>query len=60
MKTKNLIGGLIVAIGMLMAIGLVDNSNNEMTIRFAGIAVIVVGAYIAEAFDFQTKRKDAR
>ena len=56
MITRNIIGVIIVAIGLLLAIGTMDNSGHEMICRFGGIALIAFGAWLAEAFDFQKQQ----
>lgn len=56
MKTRNIIGGIIATIGIMVAICTKDGSSHEILIRGIGLALFFVGAYIAEAFDFQTKK----
>lgn len=60
MKTRRIIGAIIAIIGVGVAIMTPDDCQNEITLRFAGIAAFAIGAYLAEAFDFQTKKGDAK
>lgn len=55
MKARMLIGDLIVGIGVATAIGIADGNAHETLIRGIGVAMIIIGAYLAKAFDFQNK-----
>ena len=57
MKTRNIIGGTLATIGIMVAICTKNGSNYELLLRFAGIAAFAVGSYIAKAFDFQNEKQ---
>lgn len=42
-------------VGMTMAVCVADGSSHEILARFAGVALLATGAYIAKLFDFQQK-----
>lgn len=46
MKARNIIGGAIAAIGIFAAICCKDGSAHEIAIRFAGIAMFLVGVLV--------------
>lgn len=60
MKAKQIIGAIIAIIGIFAAVCVTDESNYEMAIRFGGIAMFAIGAYMAKAFDFQTSKTDEK
>lgn len=57
MKTRNIIGGSLAIIGITAAICVADGSAYELAIRFGGVALFAIGAFIAKAFDFQQEKK---
>ena len=59
-RAKKIFGCMIVAIGLVLAIETMNESNYEVALRFGGTVLIALGAYLAEAFDFQTKKGGAR
>lgn len=56
MKARKYIGGAIAIIGITAAVSVADGSAYEMLIRGGGIALLIVGAFIAKLFDFQNKK----
>lgn len=60
MKTKKIIGGIMAVLGIFAAVTVTDGSSYEMAIRFGGIALFAIGAFIAGAFDFQQKKGAAK
>lgn len=57
MKTRNIIGGIIATIGIMVAICTNDGSSHEILIRGIGLALFFVGAYTAKAFYFQNEKQ---
>lgn len=57
MKTRNIIGGSLAIIGITAAICVADGSAYELAIRFGGVALFAIGAFIAKDFDFQQENK---
>lgn len=55
MKAKKIIGATMALVGMTMAVCVADGSSHEILARFAGVALLATGAYIAKLFDFQQK-----
>ena len=61
MKTKHthtlrfFAGGVIAALGLAVAVMVADGSKFEILARFGGIAIFVVGAWIADLFDDEVK-----
>lgn len=57
MKTfKKNIGIVMTLIGMFIAIGTADGSKYEMILRLTCVAMFTLGAYLAEAFEFQNEK----
>lgn len=57
MKTfKKNIGLAMTLLGMFLAIGTTDGSSHEMILRLTGVAMFALGAYLAEAFEFQNEK----
>lgn len=44
MKTRHIIGAVLLIIGMFLAIATADGSKNEVILRAAGVALIAAGA----------------
>ena len=53
MNIKKMIGTVMMLVGLTLAICTADNSNHELALRFIGVAMLAIGAYLAEAYDFQ-------
>lgn len=45
MKTRHIIGAVVLIIGMFLAIATADGSKNEVILRAAGVALIAAGAF---------------
>lgn len=56
MKARQIIGGAIAIIGLVLAVGTADNSAHELVIRGVGVAMLATGAYIAKMFDLQNSK----
>lgn len=52
-KFKKNIGMVMVVMGLFLAIATADGSNYEILLRFAGVVMLALGAYLSEAYDFQ-------
>lgn len=57
MKTRHIIGAVVLIIGMFLAIATADGSKNEVILRAAGVALIAAGAF---AGGFVKGTEDAR
>lgn len=57
-QLKNAIGAAMAIVGLFVAICTADNSNNELALRFIGVAMLAIGAWLAEAYDFQEKKQE--
>ena len=57
-KTKKTIGAVMTIAGLFLAICTADNSAHEIALRFGGVMMFAIGAYLAEAYDFQQKRNE--
>lgn len=53
---KEITGVALAIVGLLLAIGTVDGSENELLWRMAGIVLLGIGVYVARMFDFQTEK----
>ena len=60
MKVRKIIGGFVAIVGLVLAVCTADNSAYEVLLRGIGIGMVAVGAFIARAFDFQTKKDYGR
>lgn len=49
-------GVALAIVGLLLAIGTVDGSENELLWRMAGIVLLGIGVYVSRMFDFQTEK----
>ena len=55
-NAKKTIGSLLWFLGLTIAICTADNCQHEIALRFGGVLMFALGAYLAEAFDFQTEQ----
>ena len=55
-RAKKIMGGILAVVGIFAAVTATDGIDYEIAIRFGGIALFALGAYLAEAFDFQSKK----
>lgn len=51
------IGTAILCIGLFLAVCTADGSKWEIGLRLTGVALFAVGAWLAEAYDFQTGKE---
>lgn len=58
MNIKKTIGTVMMLAGLTLAICTADNSNHELALRFIGVAMLAIGAWLAEAYDFQDKKQE--
>ena len=57
---KKRIGTAMLGIGLFLAVCTADGSKCEMGLRLAGVVMFAIGAYLAEAYDWQNAVADAR
>ena len=50
---KKRIGTAMLSIGLFLAVCTADGSKHEIGVRIAGVVIFAVGAWLAEAYDFQ-------
>lgn len=51
---KKEIGTAMLSIGLFLAVCTADGSKWEIGLRLTGVAMIAIGAWLAEAYDWQT------
>ena len=56
-KLKKGIGTAMICIGLFLAVCTADGSKHEIGLRLTGVALFAVGAWLAEAYDWQTAKK---
>lgn len=54
---KKGIGTAMVGIGLFLAVCTADGSNHEIGLRLAGVAMLAIGAWLAEAYDWQAGKE---
>lgn len=54
---KKRIGTAMLSIGLFLAVCTADGSKWEIGLRLTGVALFAVGAWLAEAYDFQTGKE---
>jgi len=57
-NTKKTIGSVLWLLGLTLAICTPDNCQHETALRLAGVLLFAIGAYLAEAYDFQEKENE--
>ena len=57
-STKKTIGAVMTIAGLFLAICTADNSSHEIAMRLGGVMMFAIGAYLAEAYDFQEKENE--
>ena len=55
---KKKIGFVLLMAGLTVAICTPDGCRNEVALRFIGIAAFAIGAWLAEAYESQTKQAE--
>lgn len=55
---KKTIGSVLWLLGLALAICTPDNCQHEIALRLAGVLLFAIGAYLAEAYDFQEKENE--
>ena len=57
---KKTIGWVLAMTGLALAVCTADGSKWEMGLRMAGVAMFAIGAWLAEAYDFQSKGEETQ
>lgn len=55
-QLKKRIGTAMAIVGLFVAICTMDGSAHELFLRSMGVAMLAIGAWLAEAYDFQDKK----
>lgn len=56
MKTRQIIGGIVLTIGLFLAVCTKDGSNYELILRGTGLALTAIGAAIGDFFEKEAKQ----
>lgn len=57
-QLKKTIGAIMAFVGLTVAICTMDGSTHEPLVRSMGVAAFAIGAWLAEAYDFQDKKQE--
>lgn len=57
---KKTIGWVLAMTGLALAVCTADGSSHEIVTRLAGVAAFAIGAWLAEAYDFQSKGEETQ
>lgn len=58
-KVKKTIGSALMISGIILMLTVADGSKYEIGLRIAGVAILAIGAWLAEAYDFQQEGGEA-
>lgn len=57
-QLKKRIGFALAIAGLALAVCTMDGSAHELLVRSMGVAAFAIGAWLAEAYDFQDKKQE--
>ena len=57
-QLKKRFGAVMAFAGLFAAICTMDGSAHELLVRSMGVAAFAIGAWLAEAYDFQDKKQE--